>query len=119
MFREPTAEGLKAQAGWALLKRAETTPEHAVALDKYRDGCEALIPYAHSGAAEQISGEVKLPVEVAVPPRFETSYPAASVADTSTCQHRFYIHDQRCRHCGITRFHALAQRGRKPELQEC
>lgn len=113
-FHEPTQSGLKAQAGWALLKRSETTPEHVVALDKYRDGCEALIPYANSGTAEQRVADVKLPAAPAMPSRFDI------VADppivSGNCNHRFNIHDQRCLHCGVTRFQALAQRGRKPEL---
>ena len=113
-FREPTQGGLKAQAGWALMKRSETTPEHVVALDKYRDGCEALIPYANSGTAEQRAADVKLPAAPAMPSRFDivADQPVAS----GDCKHHFGIHDQRCDYCGVTRFQALAERGRKPEL---
>jgi hypothetical protein len=115
-FHEPTQGGLKAQAGWALMKRSSTTPEHVVALDKYRDGCEALIPYANSGTAEQRAADVKLPAVPAMPSRLETPIVADPPVLAENCNHRFNIHDQRCLHCGATRFQALAQRGRTPEL---
>lgn len=141
-MNEPTKGDLKAQAGWALFKRSETTPEHVVALDKYRDGCESLIPYANDGTAEPVHGEVKLPVKAELPSRFKTneaSYPQASVSETPVssdrsvreflshnstkvwdgpCQHRFNIGTNLCLKCGITKRKALEERGRKPELSD-
>lgn len=138
MFSEPTSDGLKAQAGWALFKRAETTPEHAVALDKYRDGCEALIPYSESGTAQASVGDVKLPAAKATPSRPEIvpdgradseriraiveSYstnrlPTRSLqVESGGCAHRFNAADPDCLYCGVSKREALAQRGRKPEF---
>lgn len=108
MFHEPTQQELKASAGWSLMKRSEVHDAHANALDKFRDGCEALIPHAAEGAAVVPVGEVKLPAQDHLPPR-----PAVPIQATEDCQHKFNIHDQRCLHCGLSYRQA---RMREPEL---
>jgi hypothetical protein len=108
MFHEPTQQGLRAIAGWTLMKRSEVHDAHANALDKLRDGCEALIPYAADGAAVVPVGEVKLPAQDCLPPR-----PAAPIRATEGCQHKFSIHDQRCVYCDQT---YRQVRMREPEL---
>lgn len=123
---EPTKRQLQASAGWTLMKRQETTPEHAVALDKYRDGCEALLPFApETTGAERTSNrveEVKLPARPeSSPSRFETVPNWARVDETgkpvgecrTKSDHKFNIHTQRCVYCDMTRRAAL---GRDPEL---
>jgi hypothetical protein len=112
-FHEPTSGQLKAACGWTLLKRSETTPEHVVALDKYRDGCEALIPFSPDGVADAALGEkVKLPAQSSPPPRLVQPIVAEG------CTHHFSMYSQKCSYCGSTRRQALASRGRKPELIE-
>lgn len=124
MFREPTKSDLRTAAGWTLAKRTNTTLEHVVALDKYRDGCEALLPFAPeaTGAAEATvcSGEVKLPLDSAPPPRSLERLVADDFIPqlaTKECRsredHKFNIHTQRCVYCDQTRRQAL---GRDPEL---
>lgn len=133
MYREPTKCRLRADAGWTLLKRTNTTPEHVVALDKYRDGCEALLPFAEDGAVEvEQRGEVKLPAPVSPPlPSASVSEPPGVPPDVArdwlrqlhaaqgmvSCadggEHRFNIDTRRCVFCGQTRKQAL---GRQEEL---
>lgn len=116
-FREPTKSGLQAQAGWALLERSGTTSEAVVALDKYRDGCVALIPYAKDGTADAApEGEVKLPAQGSPPSRLIPIVVERAQQSQTDCPHRFNIHDQHCLFCGVSRRQALAARGRKPEL---
>lgn len=116
MFREPTSGQLKAACGWALLKRLETTPEHVVALDKYRDGCESLIPYSKDGTADESpEGEVKLPAQSSPPSRLNSPI---VVVPADGCTHKFGMFDQQCVYCGSSRRQVLAERGRKPELVE-
>ena len=128
MFREPTKAELQAAAGWTLAKRQSTTPEHVVALDHYRDGCEALMPFAP--AAGDGVGSREAPVAapqpqvakdrlaeriVAQPAKVTAEF--AALAGVKPCQdggvHRFNIHTQRCVFCDQTRRQAL---GREPEL---
>lgn len=120
MFREPTKGDLQSSAGWTLVERLSTTPEHVVALDKYRDGCEALIPFAKDGTADAAQeGEVKLPAQSAPPSRLIQIVAAPPVQrQVDGCEHKFGMYDQRCKFCKATKFQALAQRGRKPELIE-
>ncbi len=125
MFREPTTGDLKSACGWTLLRRTSTTPEHVVALDKYRDGCESLIPFANDGAAEvDQRGDVKLPAQVSPPlPLVSVREPVAAEpaflqhAGLVSCHdggaHRFNIDSRKCAFCGQTRKEAL---GRQPEL---
>lgn len=116
MFREPTKDRLRADAGWTLLERSSTTPEHVVALDKYRDGCESLIPYAKDGTADvSQEGEVKLPAQSSPPSRLNQPIVAEPV---DGCMHKFGMYDQQCQSCGATRRQVLASRGRQPELIE-
>ena len=119
-FREPTKGDLQSSAGWTLVERLSTTPEHVVALDKYRDGCEALIPFAKNGTADVAQGdEVKLPAQSAPPSRLIQIVAERRVLrEADGCPHKFGMYDQKCQFCGTTRFQALAQRGRKPELIE-
>lgn len=115
MFHEPTRNHLRAQAGWTLMKRSETTPEHVVALDKYRDGCEALLPFANERAAdEEPVGEVKLPTRTDPPLSLEPSLPVPlETVDADSCQHKFNIASQKCVFCGRT-YRQI--RSRQPEL---
>ena len=116
MFREPTKSDLQAAAGWTLVKRSSVHDAHAVALDRYREGCESLIPHAETGAAEELPRHVEIP-------RFSSPYspPPASPPriehEQSVCVgrsgHKFNIATQKCLHCGKTRMEALA---REPEL---
>lgn len=117
MFREPTSGQLQAACGWTLMRRSETTPEHVVALDRYRDGCEALIPFAPDGVADEAQlGEVKLPAQSSPPPRLEQ--PIVARLPSADCAHKFGMYDQRCVYCDATRRQVLAARGRQPELIE-
>lgn len=127
MFNEPTKGDLKSACGWTLVRRSETTPEHVVALDKYRDGCESLIPFAKGEAEIERCGEVKLPAPVSPPTPLVTVDAGARphkvdpeflahmhvVSCDNGGEHRFNIDTQKCVFCGLTRLQAL---GRKPEL---
>lgn len=128
MFVEPTQSDLKAAAGWTLVKRQSVPDAHANALDKFRDGCEALMPHQATGAADSPVStlEVKLPQLQAPPPRSSeiVAAPAespprefAALAGVVRCQdggaHKFNIHTQRCVFCDQTRRQALS---RDPEL---
>ena len=133
MHRERTKPELQADAGWALVKRIEATPEHQLALDQYRDGCVALMPFAPDektggAAAAQEPCPVRLP-RVIPPPRRESPVAAEPLPDdvldvieafgTSTCRsggrHAFNLKDaeRRCKWCGRTFFEL---KGREPEL---
>lgn len=120
MFNEPTKSDLQAQAGWALVKRAMTTPEHAVALDQYRDGCEALMPFAPAaGEGGSVRAEAPVVTPASPQPAVAKQIPMEIVAALNlkscaeTGQHKFNIHTQRCVFCDKTRRQALA---RDPEL---
>lgn len=123
MFREPSKSDLKAAAGWTLAKRSDTTPEHAAALDEYRDGCVALLPFASEKTSGAAVAQVAAPLPSAPPPRMESTGMPDDVLDVielsgqRTCRnggrHFFSPKDSRCKWCGLSHLEA---KGRVPEL---
>lgn len=121
MFREPTRGDLEAQAGWTLMKRSATTPEHVVALDKYRDGCEALIPFAPAAGERRDEAPpvttqpaVAKPDTIRTEPDMEFLHREIGVKSCMNGgQHKFNISTQRCVFCDKTRRQVLS---RDPEL---
>jgi len=116
MFHEPTQSDLKAAAGWTLVKRIGAPAEHVVALDKYRDGCEALLPYSPDGAAEPAVAGREAPsvavrpaapiVRLPIPTEFT---PRERRAECQTREdHEFDPKTQHCIHCGWSKMRALA-----------
>lgn len=128
-FKPPTPGVLRAYAGWALSKRHMASDGQAVALHKFRDGCEELaedfpadsLPFKtleeHS---KSVSGEPS-PAGLRFPVRDSASYSAPNrvrvglhgiaatidrLAEPHECvketDHHFSIQTQRCIWCNRT-----------------
>ena len=116
MFREPTKGELESQAGWTLVKRLSTTPEHVVALDKYRDGCEALMPFAPAAGERRDEAPPVSPQPAVAKPE-PLPREIMDAMNIQSCnaggEHKFNIATQKCVFCDRTRRQVLS---RDPEL---
>lgn len=133
-FNEPTAESLRAWAGWAISKRGDASDEQKLALSKFQIGCSDLAECCPEPVAMGMSGFVRktpVPVSVTASQRSSVMWPEivlepqekqplsivltdyGMVKDCNGTSHTFDIRTQKCKSCGKT---YVECHGRKPEL---
>ncbi len=122
---DPTRGDLKAAAGWALFKQPDVSDAHANALEKFKDGCVALMEHAEETPRGAVSPEAHAPVVLprVTPPRAmripDDAFDVIEALGQRTCRnggrHSFnrLNTDMTCKWCGRT---YLEAKGRMPEL---